>query len=201
MKPKLISIFLILFVFISSCFSQVIDMDSLLAKKIYTSIEQALKNPQQVYRLHLKNKKLTKVPDEIYLFPNLNELVLSKNKITAILARIEELENLQILDLSQNKLYTLPDEIGHLTNLRKLILNRNDITFFPAGIGQLFKLEFIDLWSNLIVEFPPEIAKLAPTLKEIDMRVIYMTDLQQFNIKEFLPKTKIQFSHSCNCGN
>lgn len=195
-----LNIILLQFILSSASYSQVINIDSLPNKHIFTSIEEASKNPDQVYRLHLKKKKLKKIPEDVYSFKNLNELVLSKNKIEAIPARIEELQYLQILDLSQNKIYTLPDEIGHLSNLRKLILNRNEISFFPPGIGELSKLEFIDLWSNTIVEFPPEIAKLAPTLKEIDMRVIYMTELHQYNIKELLPKTKIQFSRSCNCN-
>lgn len=185
----------------NSLTAQIINIDSLSTQKIYTSIEEALKNPKDVYRLHLRKKKLTKFPDEIFSFPNLNELVLSKNKITAIPARIEELEYLQILDLSENKIYTLPDEFGRLKKLRRLILNRNEISFFPPSIGELTSLEFIDLWSNTIIEFPKEIANLAGTLKEIDMRVIYMTDLHQYNIKELLPKTTIHFSRTCNCNN
>ena len=37
-------------------------------------------------------------------------------------------------------------------------------------------------------------------LEEIDMRVILMSKAEHKKIKELLPKTKIRFSKSCQCG-
>ena len=56
---------------------------------IYSSLEEALKNPKNVYRLNLKRKKLTEFPKEILELTNLWELNLSRNKIYELPKEIE----------------------------------------------------------------------------------------------------------------
>lgn len=168
-------------------------------EKIYTSLIEAMKKPKEVERLHLKKKKIDVFPEEIFLMTNLKELIISKNRIKVIPFQIDELVNLEVLDCSNNKISSISDNIGNLENLSHLILNRNDISYLPASIGNLKKIEYIDLWSNLIIELPPEIIKLKDILKELDLRVIYMSEIHQNNIKELLPNTLIHFSRSCNC--
>ncbi|MDY0215929.1 MAG: leucine-rich repeat domain-containing protein [Bacteroidales bacterium] len=169
------------------------------SEKIYSSLKEAMQNPKEVKRLHLKKKKLRAFPEEVFQMTNLKELILSKNRIKAIPTQIDELVNLEVLDCSNNKIASISDDIGSLENLTHLILNRNDISYLPASIGNLKKIEYIDLWSNLIIELPPEIAKLKDILKELDLRVIYMSQTHQNNIKDLLPNTIIHFSRTCNC--
>ncbi len=61
-------------------------------------------------------------------------------------------------------------------------------------------MEFLDVWGNDIGFLPQEIQALSETLKEVDMRVILMSNEEHKKIKELLPNTKIHFSKSCNCG-
>lgn len=179
---------------------KLIPMEQLQNEKIYRSMEEALKSPESVYRLHLRKKKLKKIPQEVYLLKNLNELVLSKNRIEEIPREIAELEALQVLDLSDNRLVFIAEEIGELYNLKRLIIYKNILTHLPPSMGNLVNLEYLDMWSNLVFEFPEEMSKLKNSLKEIDMRVIYMTPLQQVNIKEMFPNSEIKFSRTCNCN-
>ncbi len=190
----------ITFLFCENLFSQKITIQKdFHTEKIYTSINEAMKNPKEVKRLHLKKKKLETFPEEIFQMTNLKELIISKNRIKAIPSKIDELNFLEVLDCSNNRITSLSDAIGNLENLTHLILNRNYISYLPASIGNLKKIEYIDLWSNTIVELPAEMAKLKDILKELDLRVIYMSEIHQNNIKELLPNTKIHFSRTCNC--
>lgn len=181
-------------------YAQPLDSVTLATKPIYTSLEEALKNPEQVYRLNLRKQKLTSIPIEIGRFTNLQELDISKNKINELPSYIENLPNLQYLDASNNYLTTLPSEIGKCLSLKKLILNRNYIETLPPSMGYLIHLEYLDMWSNSIIEFPESMSLLAETLKELDLRVINMNEERQEAIKALLPKTKIHFSRTCNCN-
>lgn len=185
---------------ISRLIAQPLDSATLATKPVFTSLEEALKNPDQVYRLNLRKQKLKKVPSEIFKLKNLQELNISKNKLTEIPAGIENLPNLELLDASANELESLPAEIGQCTSLKRMILNRNNIQELPSTIGNLSALEYLDLWSNSIIEFPEAINKLSETLKVLDLRVINMNDERQEAIRALLPKTTIHFSRSCNCN-
>jgi len=184
----------------SSLIAQPLDSATLATKPVFTSLQEALKNPDQVYRLNLRKQKLKIVPSEIFKLKNLQELNLSKNKLTEIPAGIENLPNLEYFDASANDLISLPAEIGQCTFLKRIVLNRNNIQELPSTIGNLSALEYLDLWSNSIIEFPEAISKLAETLKEVDLRVINMNDERQEAIRTLLPKTILYFSRSCNCN-
>jgi Leucine-rich repeat (LRR) protein len=201
MKPNRTKI-LILFLLFSAIVTraQVSDSLTMINYPEYTSLAEALKNPDKVYKLSLRKNKLKEIPPEIFTLKNLKELDLSRNKLTSIPKEISKLTNLEILDVSANEIDTLYPEIGLLTNIKKLILNQNLIAHLPKSISNLKKMYFLDLWGNEIQQFPDEIAKLKKTLKIIDMRVINIHDNQQEELVKLLPDTKFFFSYSCNCN-
>ena len=176
-------------------------LDSLQLKQapIYESLEDALKEPEKVYRLDLRKKKLAVFPMDILKFPNLQELDLSKNKLKEIPEEIGQLTNLQILNLSKNQLELLPKAIGNLINLKVLIVNQNELTALPVQIGDLINLKYLDLWSNNISFWPEQLANLK-NLKTMDCRVIMINSEKQNYIQSLLPNTKIYFSPDCKCG-
>jgi Leucine-rich repeat (LRR) protein len=180
--------------------AQLLDSITLSAKPEYHDLTEALKNPDQVYKLDLHRKKLKEIPPEVFTFVNLQELNLSKNKLTIISKDIAKLTKLQVLNVSSNDIDTLYSEIGQLINIKKLILNQNVITYLPSTISNLTKMSFLDMWGNEIQSFPKEIAKLKNTLKVIDLRVISIKEADQENMVDLLPFTKILFSTSCNCN-
>ena len=55
------------------------------------------------------------------------------------------------------------------------------------------------MWSNELVKIPDEISQLT-SLKEVDLRVIQLSDREKERISGLLPNTKVHFSNSCNCG-
>jgi Leucine-rich repeat (LRR) protein len=167
-------------------------------KKVYKSLQAALQQPDSVFILELKGKKLKEFPEDIFKLPHLVVLDLSKNKIRNIPSRIHELRNLEELDLSSNKISVIPVEVTQLTSLKKLSLNRNIIEFLPPETGKLTQLQYLELWDNEINDLPDEIKELK-NLKILELRGILFSEEQQQRFLELLPNAKVYMSPSCNC--
>lgn len=166
----------------------------------YTSLEEALAAPKDsVYSLKLK-ERLRTVPPEVFQFPNLQWLDLSKNRLREIPPEIGLLKKLKKLILEKNKIEALPPEIGQLEDLRELIINRNELETLPDEIGNLEKLRYIDMWSNNITGLPPTMDKMY-ALQEVDLRVIVFTEKEQEDIKAILQNVTLKMDEHCNCGN
>jgi len=178
--------------------AQLLDSLALNTMVAFTSLEEALKNPEAVIKLELRKKKLKNFPVEITQFINLQYLDLSKNSIKEIPAEIGKLKNLQHLAISKTGLQELVPQIGELKNLYYLNLNQNELSSLPMEIGKLENLKTLDLWSNNIDTFPDEIKNLN-NLKILDLRVILIPDEEQNRVQYLLPHTKIHFSPYCKC--
>jgi len=166
---------------------------------VYTDLKIAAKNPLAIKRLHLAKTNLSKVPEEIFLFKNLEELDLSKNKIKKVPPEIGELKKLVVLNLSKNKIEELPDEIGNLHRLVKLDVSRNDLFKLPDSIGNCESLEVLHVWDTNLSDLPDSLREIK-SLKEIDMRVIVFSMAQIQYINERFPGITIYFSGDCHCG-
>ena len=187
------------FLFYIKAQGQVLDSTALAEAFTYSSLEEALKEPEKVYKLSLKKNHLESFPMEILQFKNIQFLDLSRNKIVEIPVEIKNLTLLQELNLSRNEIEEIPKEITKLTHLKALYLNQNNIAAIPVQIGNLSKLEILDMWSNDLVFFPDELEQLK-NLKKLDLRAILLSENEQKRIEELLPHVKIYFSPSCNCG-
>jgi Leucine-rich repeat (LRR) protein len=188
--------FLFLFCAFLSLAQQEISFDG----KIYTDLNEALKEPEKVIFLDLSKNKLKEIPEEVFTLTNLQYLVLKKNKIREIPAEIAALTKLRVLDMSRNLIEEIPPAIGSCIELRTIILNQNRINTMCAEIGNLKNLKSLDLWGNEIDELPAEIGKLQENLDYLDLRVIYMSFEKQQAIIDLLPETDIYFSNGCSCN-
>ncbi len=198
-KKGLFTLFLFLFN-AALGYAQLLDSLSLDTTTAFTSIEEALKQPEKVIKLSLRKMKLKIFPTEIFKFINLQYLDLSKNSIDELPPEIESLQQLQVLIMSKNKLTTTPAGIGQLKNLKQLNLNQNSIVMFPPQIGDLENLEYLDLWSNELIDLPDSMEQLKK-LKVLDLRVIIIAEEKQKEIKEMFPATTtVYFTPNCNCG-
>jgi Leucine-rich repeat (LRR) protein len=166
----------------------------------FTDLNEALKNPEKVTKLTLKKMHYKAFPAEIWKFPNLQYLDLSKNQITDFPDSLGQLKNLQVLHLAHNKIEALPRELGDLQNLFLLDINNNQLTMLPPQIGKLKKLQYLDLWSNSISIFPDELKDISENLKVLDLRVILINYDAQDRIRKMLPKTTIYMDAPCHCN-
>ncbi len=166
----------------------------------YTTLEEALEaNKDSVFSLKLKDR-LKEIPPEVFQFPNLQWLDLSKNRLKEISPKIGLLKELKKLILEKNKIESLPAEIGELEDLRELIINRNELETLPDEIGNLKKLRYIDMWSNNITGLPQTMEGMF-ALGEVDLRVIVFTEQEQEDIRAVLQNVTVKMDEHCNCGN
>lgn len=180
-----------------ACNSQIITYNQLDTMKMHKSIESALKQPSEVYRLDLSKEKLKEFPNEILQFTNLNELILDKNKLKSIPREINEFEYLQRLSIFSNKLTDISFITG-LPNLVTLDLSENYIVAIPDSIYNLSRLEELILQMNIISYFPETLEEL-DSLKVLNLLDNDMNYIEQDFLIDLLPNIDIKFSTPCNC--
>lgn len=141
------------------------------------SMEEALKKPEAVLFLSLRDQHLQVVPGEITLFKNLEILDLGNNLITEfpdlpanpklkklrvnrnyglnaaeVLAYCAKQENLEVLDMSRCGIPFLPENISESPSLITLDLSGNKLKSLPGALEKLEKLEVLDLSSNDLLD-------------------------------------------------
>ncbi|MCF8374460.1 MAG: leucine-rich repeat domain-containing protein [Bacteroidales bacterium] len=124
----------------------------------FTSIEEAMTKPDEVYKLKLggEGKTLKDIPVEVFQLKNLQDLDLSSNRISLLPDELFKLTNLQKLDVSFNQISEIPAGIKQLTNLRVLLCKGCRLVSLPSELGQLQNLEELDLFANHIHSCPKD---------------------------------------------
>ncbi|MBL7927997.1 MAG: leucine-rich repeat domain-containing protein [Bacteroidia bacterium] len=194
-----ISLLICCLLFTEAKAQKILEPEELIRMPLYKSIQATRAvNPDSVFRLSLRGKKLKQIPAEVYRFKNLQWLDLSRNRITELNDSIGLLLSLTELNLGYNNLKTLPASIGNLKHLSVLKLHKNLITHLPKETGNLRYLELLEMWDNEIDVFPEEMRECR-LLRKLDLRGILMSDEKQHAIQALFPNTKIYFSASCAC--
>eukprot|EP00127_Corallochytrium_limacisporum_P001790 Clim_evm1s83 gene=Clim_evmTU1s83 len=106
--------------------------------------------------LSVMNNGLKYLPTIVPNWSNLQEMVLSNNKLCSLPEWIgHACPNLRVLNVSGNRLTTLPDSIGDLQELRTLDANNNNIRVLPPSLGHLVNCSLMDLTENPICKLLP----------------------------------------------
>lgn len=153
-----------------------LDLDALENMNGFTSMEEALKNPDAVVKLDLQNNGMKALPPEIGRFRNLQYLNVSRNQLSELPREIGNLSRLQVLNASGNQIDVLPQELRKLQNLKQLNLATNLLKKLPPEIGNLTKLEFLDAGENRLTQVPAAIG-LATNLRTLYLRTNSLTNL------------------------
>lgn len=170
--------------------------------KTFTSLQDALIEPLNVYRLKLtKLPQTDSLPDELFQLTELRELTIKGCRLCRLNSDIQKLRHLRYLNLDKNKLLRLPAEIGKLSELSMLIVSRNILETFPDEICRLKKLSYIDAWGNPLYILPESISALNKSLNTLDLRQIPLTKTEYEKMVELLPHTEIIFTDICECEN
>lgn len=136
------------FAFLSFAQDKLLTPNQLEVEKWYTSLDEALLNPDKVYKLSLEGKKLDTLPPDIVKLKNLQMLNVNRNKLTTLPSEIGKLTNLQFISAYRNKLNYLPADMANLKNIETLYLGRNRLADMPLWVGGLGKLSRLDLSYN-----------------------------------------------------
>ena len=144
--------------------------------RVYKSLTEVT-DPQQVYILQLRNKRLKSLPQVVLQMVNLREL-----------------------DLRGNRIALLPDSIARLQHLERLEVSRNPLMQLPATLPQLKELKELVLWSTYVTDLPPGMETLDDSLELLDLRHCPLTIENQEAIEQQLPSVKKLWDFACNCG-
>lgn len=132
----------------------------------FTSIEEALRQPEKVEVLDLGGQKLRTLPADLFRLTRLKKLVLYGNELRELPADIAKLTQLETLDLYDNKLQDLPLALASLGNLTRLDVGNNRLREIPACVFSLQRLEKLYLYGNRLKTLAPDIERLQ-ALKEL----------------------------------
>ncbi|WP_405717822.1 leucine-rich repeat domain-containing protein [Streptomyces sp. NBC_01537] len=131
-------------------------------------LDALLPRAEETTELDLSDRKLRRLPQQLYAFRNLRVLSLAGNDaIGSLDERIGELTALEELNLAKTRLTALPEAIGRLNNLRVLDISGNNFTALPGQLGDLPRLEVLRA-ARLTCPVPDAIARLS-TLRELDL--------------------------------
>ena len=194
-----LTFFLIYFLSLSSLYScpspeseRSLDLENKIFRdSVFTSLEIALLNVENVYNLNLNFKEISEFPLEIIKFQNLESLNLGGNKLTSLPPEISELLNLKKLKLYNNKLESLPSEIGKMKNLEELDVANNQLTRLPSKISNLNTLKHLNISGNTnILNLPKGFWKL-----NLEVLIFENDNIDELP-KEFLEMSRLNFTLS-----
>lgn len=109
----------------------------------------------QLSILDIANCGFTAVPPSLQ---NLKSLNISRNQISDY-SNLSTIPNLEELKISGNQLTAIPSVIGNLTKLKTLDASNNSLTQF-ASLSNLAQLEWLSLENNALQNVPSEIQNL-----------------------------------------
>jgi len=149
--------------------------------QVFTSIDEALKNPTKCIELDLNSQDLSELPSDFAKFLNLKKLVLSNNNFAEIPDVVFQLKNLEELHLQGALTYfekyekdilltTISEKISELPNLQLLNLSYNDLTVLPAELSELKNLRVLNIYHNRINQSSDlNIIATVASLKELNI--------------------------------
>lgn len=130
------------------------------------NLPEALKNPALYKSARFSNASLTVFPEEIFLFPNLEEVDVSGNFLTVLSTRLSELKDLKELHVNKNRLTSLSTEITSCSKLEVIQIQHNPLEKISKEIGKMYNLREItigEIAGNCVI--PIEIWSLSDLTK------------------------------------
>lgn len=109
------------------------------------NLTEALKNPEIYKSARFSASGLTDFPEQLFLFPNLEEIDVSRNNIAALPLRLKEFKNLKELHVNKNKLVSLGSEITSCTLLEVIQIQNNPLENISTGLGSMKSLKEITI--------------------------------------------------------
>jgi Leucine-rich repeat (LRR) protein len=126
--------------------------------------------------LHLQNKELSKLPQNINTL-QVKEIILTGNNFSEFPAEVLNMPQLEELLIGHNPVSKLPDNLESLKNLKRLSINATQIKEFPSDLSVLESLETIGLDHNEFKKVPAPILTI-PNLKRLGLNNNKLTDLK-----------------------
>ena len=129
-------------------------------EKEFTTLNDALKSPEKVFRLNLSNQDISISSEQWLRFINLEYLNLMNDHLKEIPIAITKIKSLKTIDLSGNDFTNLPEEFSNLINLEEIYLNNEKNMNLPRTLSILAKLPMLKslhLENDNLSKLPSEI--------------------------------------------
>ena len=143
--------------------------------RTYESLEEALRKPELVEKLDLRESPVTQVDPKFKKFIHLKELCLRDCKISELPDFLQALPS-TCLDLSNTKLTEIPLSIRNYKQLETLLLFDDKISHIPYWLGELKTLYCFGLSGNKNVDSLNNLGRLiwmdALDLSELGLKQI-----------------------------
>jgi Leucine-rich repeat (LRR) protein len=150
-KNKIVLILTLVIIESSFCLSQT-DIDYY--DYWFTSIDEALKNPEVVINVDLCSQDLKEIPIELKAFENLQMLLLDSNFISEVPEWIRDFKSLWYVSIGYNNLERIPSSLTKMKQLEHLSLRNNKITKLANTPFCQKSLSFLDLAYNQLTQVP-----------------------------------------------
>jgi Leucine-rich repeat (LRR) protein/uncharacterized protein YwqG len=134
----------------------------------FGGLEEALRNPAQVFRLRIGRGETPAALVRIAELTNLQSLYIAGADVSQFLPRLGELKDLQNFALQACRFSGFPEGVFQLSNLRSLSIGNSSLEQLPEEIGQLSKLEDLYLSQNELARLPEGVCQL-PRLKKLGL--------------------------------
>ncbi len=157
-------VFSLVFVFLFQNIKAQSTIDSIQLKKEFISLDEALKSPEDVYRLNLSDQDIEASDIVWSSFTNLQYLSLKNDHLKQIPSGLGALKSLKVLDLSGNDFEVLPSSFANLTNLQELFLNDDKYLNFGKNIpilSALPNLTSLHIENDGLESLPKDIFRLS----------------------------------------
>ena len=130
----------ILLVLLMACTNTLFGQVKYDKNKEYNNLDEALRNPEKIFKLNLSNQTVPLTMVDWSKFINLEYLSLKNDHLKEIPLGITRLKTLRTIDLSGNNFNNLPSDFDKLTELEEVFLNDESNMNVPKTLETLAKL-------------------------------------------------------------
>jgi Leucine-rich repeat (LRR) protein len=131
----------------------------------FTSLDSALKMPDSVITLSVRNSEIKNLPPGVAKFVNLESIDLGGCGLTSFPRLLLSCSKLVGINLSDNPIGAVPNDIDTLSNLTSLSLRNTGIKTLPKSIGKCIQLVQIELQGNPLESLPIQELNGLPRLR------------------------------------
>ena len=136
-------------------------------------LESLLEKKESVKKLKIDSQNLKELPEELFLFKNLEALDISDNPfldLEKLMVDLSKFPKLELLAMSHCGIVKLPDNIYLLENLIGLSIDQNiEMTEVNENLGKLKKLKYLSFRRNKKLKDLPESIGELKCLEQIIM--------------------------------
>jgi Leucine-rich repeat (LRR) protein len=159
-------------------------------RKVYRSMEEALKDPEDVKEISFYFDDITALPQTVLKLNNLEAVTIDrcpKLDIRQAIGVLSKLPNLKSFAYNHNDLASLPEDIANLKDLTELALVDNKLVTLPATISKLEKLKALNLSENQSLDFVHtfDLLSRVGSLRQLVLEDLKLADLAS-NITKML---------------